>query len=283
MKIAVLGMGNMGRALAGRALERGHEVTVWNRSPGRTEQLARSGALVAATAAEAARGARCVLVVLTDDAAALEVCLGDGGAMAALDEGAVLANVSTVSPGTARRLAEAGPPGRVLDSPVAGSPAAIIAGEGRFLVGGPAESVAELQELWDDLGAGVVHCGPSGAGATVKLVLNMLLITGVAALAEAVATARAGGVDEQLLRGLMASSPVVSPASQARLASMVDDAHPGWFSPELALKDLRLGIDLATGGGIDLRIGPAAGALLAEVVDSGTEWPDFAAVIEALT
>jgi 3-hydroxyisobutyrate dehydrogenase-like beta-hydroxyacid dehydrogenase len=282
MRITLLGMGNMGRAFATRALERGHEVTVWNRSPGRTSELVASGAVEAESPKRAVREADAALVVLADDAAVLGVCLGHQGALAGLGPATVLANVSTVSPDTARRLAEAGPDGRVLDSPVMGSPAMIAAGLGRFLIGGPPPAITALDPLWTDLGAGYTHCGPVGAGATMKVISNMLLITGVAALAEAIATARRHGISDDLLRSILAESPVVSPASRVRLESLIDDGHPGWFSPVLARKDLRLAVDLAEQAGIGVRIGPAAEALLTTVIDAGGRWPYFSAVIEAL-
>src|ERR1700722_9052074 len=125
MRVTVIGMGNMGRAFAARAIETGHRTTVWNRTPGRAAALAASGALEANTAAAAAAGADAVLVVLADDAAVLNVCLGDDGVLASLKPDAVLANISTVSPETARRLAELGPEDRVLDAPVMGSPGMI--------------------------------------------------------------------------------------------------------------------------------------------------------------
>jgi 3-hydroxyisobutyrate dehydrogenase-like beta-hydroxyacid dehydrogenase len=117
----------------------------------------------------------------------------------------------------------------------------------------------------------------------VKVLANLLLITGVASLAEAVATARKHGVPDELLKTFLADSPLVSLTSSLRLDSLLDAAHPGWFSPTLARKDLRLAIDLAEEAGIGVRVGPAAEALLTTVIDAGGQWPDFAAVIEALT
>ena len=183
----------------------------------------------------------------------------------------------------ARRLADAGPDGRVLDSPVMGSPAVIADGLGRFFIGGPVAAITAAGPLWDDLGAGYVHCGPVGAGATMKLISNLLLITGVVALAEGIATARHQGIPDDLVRNVFADSMVVSPASKHRLESLLDDSHPGWFSPALARKDLSLAIGLAEQAGVRVRIGPAAEALLTTVIDAGGQWPDFAAVIEALT
>ena len=283
MRVTVLGMGNMGRAFAGRAIATGHQTTVWNRTPGRVADLVASGAIESNTVADAVAGADAVLVVLADDAAVLEVCLGDDGVLAWLEPDAVLANVSTVSPETARRLAELGPENRVLDAPVMGSPAMIAGGMGRFLIGGPVTAIAAIEPLWSDLGSGYTHCGTGGTGATMKILANSLLITGVASLAEAIATARRHAIPDEFLRTLLADSPVLSLASNLRLDSLLDPTHPGWFSPVLARKDLRLAIDLAEDAGVGVRIGPATDALLSTVIDAGGEWADFTAVIEALS
>jgi 3-hydroxyisobutyrate dehydrogenase len=276
-------MGNMGQAFAARALERAHVVTVWNRSAGKVNDLLAHGALEAASPREAVMDADAVLVVVADDAAALEVCLGDDGALSSLGLTAILANISTVSPDTARRLAEVGPDGRVLDAPVMGSPSLIAAGMGSFLIGGPVQAVEALDPLWGDIGAGYTHCGPTGAGATMKVVSNLLLITGVTALAEGIATARKHGISDELLTSVLADSGVVSAASKVRLDSLLDRAHPGWFTPALARKDVRLAVDLAAQAGVDVRVGPATEALLTTTIEAGEPWPDFSAVIEALS
>ncbi len=283
MRISILGMGNMGRAFAARAIETGHQTTVWNRTLGRVAVLVASGAIEAETPAAAAAGADALLLVLADDAAVLDVSLGDNGVLASLEPEAVFANISTVSPETARRLAELGPEGRVIDAPVMGSPAMVAGGLGRFLIGGPTPAISAIESLWNDLGSGYAHCGPAGSGATMKILANSLLITGVAALAEAIAMARQQAIPDEFLRTILADSPVLSPASNLRMDSLLDPTHPGWFSPTLARKDLRLAIDLAEETGVGVRIGPAAEALLTTIIATGEDWPDFAAVIEALS
>jgi 3-hydroxyisobutyrate dehydrogenase-like beta-hydroxyacid dehydrogenase len=281
MRLTVLGLGSMGRAFAARALDRGHRVTVWNRTPGRAADLV--GATEAATVADAVAEAEVTLVVVADDDAVLDVCLGIDGALASVAKGAVLANVSTVDPETVRELADAGPADAVLDTPVLGGPTTVEQGAARLLIGGPAETVRRLDPLWADLAQKYVHCGPAGAGATMKLMSNLQLIVGVAALAEAIATARAEGLDDDLIATVFADSPVVSPSSRQRLDPLLDPTHPGWFSPELARKDVRLAVRLAERHGVPVRLGPAAENLLTTVISAGGQWPDFAAVIEALT
>jgi 3-hydroxyisobutyrate dehydrogenase-like beta-hydroxyacid dehydrogenase len=281
MRVAVIGMGSMGRAFATRALERGHRVAVWNRSPGRATAVVAVGA-VEAPLESAVGDADVVLLVLSDDEAVLQVCEGDGGILASLGSSTVLANVSTVSPDTVRHLAAVGPADRVLDAPVMGAPENVAAGHCRFLVGGPLPTISSCDPLWTDLGVGYTHCGPVGTASIMKLISNLLLITGVASLAEAIATARSHGIPDELLQDVFGQSPVVSPTSAIRLNSVLDPNHPGWFSPILARKDVRLAVGLAEQAGLPVRVGPATEALLTAVVESRAEWPDFSAVIEAL-
>ena len=282
MRLAVLGLGSMGRAFAAIALEKGHQVTVWNRSPGRASELVSSGAVEADTPRRAVADSEVTLLVVADDAAVLSVCEGNAGVLDALPPEGVLAVVSTVSPETVRHLAGSGPPDRVLDSPVMGSPSTVAAGQGSFLVGGPDVTVNRLDALWNELGAGYTHCGEVGSAATMKIVSNLLLITGVAAVAEAIATARQQGISDDLLKAVLRDSFVVSPASKVRLESLFDRSHPGWFTPALARKDVRLAVGLAGQSELGVRIGPATEALLSTVIDTNDSWPDFTAVIEAL-
>jgi 3-hydroxyisobutyrate dehydrogenase len=179
-------------------------------------------------------------------------------------------------------LAAAGPADSVLDAPVMGSPAAIERGDGRFLIGGPAQTVRRLDPLWSALGTGYVHCGPTGSGVVLKLMSNLQLMIGVTALAEAVATARRHGIADDLLRKVFSESFVVSDATKLRLEALLSDEHPGWFTPLLARKDVRLAVQLAEQEDIPVRLGPATESLLTSVIDTGRQWSDLAAVIEAL-
>lgn len=267
MKVAVLGLGAMGRAFAGRAVAGGHDVLGWNRTP-RAQDFP-----TAATAREAVAGAQVVLVVVSDGAAVEELCTAE--LLGSLAPQAVLAIVSTVAPETVRAV----PYDHVVDSPVLGAPKAVETGNARYVVGGADADVAVITPLLADLGSSTVHCGPLGAGAVMKIVSNLQLVVGVAAMAEAVATARGHGISDDVLRETLGDSPVVSPASRLRLGPVLDPEHPGWFGPALASKDLGLAADLAAAAGVQPAVGPAAQQLLARL---GGDWADFAAVIEAL-
>ncbi len=158
MRVAVIGMGSMGRAFAARALDRGHQVVVWNRSPGRAATAVAEGA-VEASLESAVGDADVVLLVLADDEAVLDVCERDDGILASLGSSTVLLNVSTVSPDTVRRLAAVGPADRVLDAPVMGAPENVAAGQCRFLVGGPLPTIRSCDPIWTDLGIGYTRHG----------------------------------------------------------------------------------------------------------------------------
>ena len=272
IKVAVLGMGGMGRALAERAHDRGHDVVVWNRTAGKGGVLPE-----AMSAAEAVAAADVVLIVVHDDAAVRKVCSKD--LLAALAPSTYLLIVSTVTPQVAREM-EAGLPGRVLDTPVLSSPDMIRAGQGRFFVGGSADAALTVSPLLDDLGAGHTRCGEVGSGAVMKILSNAQLVVGVAALAEAVATARAQGVTDDVLTAVFGESIVISQAATFGLHAMLDPEHEGVLGPVgHATSDVRLALELAPE--LNLALSPAVLDLLARVSDR--DWPDFSAVIEGLS
>ncbi|GAA3409334.1 hypothetical protein GCM10018952_09680 [Streptosporangium vulgare] len=205
MHVAVLGMGMMGRALARRLLVRGFPVTVWNRTPGRAEELVGLGAVEAASPAEAARGAEGVLLSLADDQAVREVMSQLTGIGS---EGPVVADTSTVAPDTARALRDMAPGSRFVAAPVIGWPPAVAEGQASVLVGGEREVVDVLKPVWSEVFASYSYCGRDpGAALAFKLLNNYLLMTGIAALSEAAATGLGVGLDETLLHDFLLTWP----------------------------------------------------------------------------
>jgi 3-hydroxyisobutyrate dehydrogenase len=271
-RVAVLGMGAMGSAVADRARQQGYDVVVWNRTPGRGGASPHAHSPV-----EAVTHADVVVVAVRDDAAVHQVCSEE--LLNGLGPSASLLILTTVTPATVREL-EARRPGRVLDTPVMGSPQMVREGHVTFLVGGGEHADPAVFGLLDDLGAGHTRCGPAGGGTVMKIVSNLQLVLGVAALAEAVATAREQGVDDDVLRAVFGDSLVVSQGARMGLSAMLDPEHRGLLGPvSNAVNDVNLALSLA--GDLDLVLSPTVVELLGRVADR--QWPDFSAVVEGLT
>src|SRR5437016_10985752 len=167
MRIAFLGLGIMGRPMAANLVKAGHEVTVWNRTPGKDVP----GAKTAASPAEAVKGKEAVWMCVSDTKAVEQVLFGPNGAAQALDEGAVVADSSTISPSAsiqfAAKLREQGCD--FLDAPVTGSKIAAEGGTLIFIVGGKEATIARMQSLFDAMGKKIIHMGDNGLVLAAKL------------------------------------------------------------------------------------------------------------------
>ncbi len=273
--VSVLGMGRMGRALAGRLVAGGHEVVVWNRTPGRADELVAAGAREAGDLAAAAAGAEVLLTLLSDDAAVREVALGSGLADL-VGPDALCVDSSTVSPGLADELA--GSFGRFVAMPVLGSPEAVRTGQATYLLGGDPALVARLEPVVASLSDRSVAFGSPGLALAAKLASNLLLVTGIVSLAEAFAVGRTGGLGDEDLRRLLVESPLVAPALRNRFEAVLEGADPGWWTTLLGRKDAGLAVDLAAAGGVELRMGTTARDAFDAAVAAGLADADIAAV-----
>jgi 3-hydroxyisobutyrate dehydrogenase-like beta-hydroxyacid dehydrogenase len=273
----------MGHALAERLLGGDHEVTIWNRTSHKADDLIARGAQEAATAAAAAEQAEATFTSLTDDAAVRSVVTGEKGVAAGLGDG-VLIDASTVSPQTAADLSEA-VGGRMLASPILGSPTAVVTGEAAYLIGGPRELYDRLAPAYDALAQSGhrFYVGEDASVATtLKLLSNYLLMSGIATLAETVATAQAVGLPDELIRDYLGQLPLVAPALRNRLDDIVSGDHHGWFSTTLGAKDVRLAEDLARSHGVQLPLADAVKRRFEEAAAQGFADADIGAVVELL-
>jgi len=283
MRLAVLGMGRMGHAVAERLLGGDHEVTVWNRTPRKADDLVARGAREAATPAAAAEATDATITSLADDTAVRIVVTGQDGVAVGLGEG-VLIDVSTVSPETTVDLAEA-VGGRLLASPILGSPKAVVSGEAGYLIGGPHELYDRLSPAYDVLteaGRRIYVGEDARVATTLKLLSNYLLMSGIASLAEAVAMAQAVGLPDELIRDYLGQLPLVAPALRNRLDDIVSGDHAGWFSTTLGAKDVRLAEDLALSHGVPLPLADAVRRRFEEAAAQGWADADIGAVVELL-
>ncbi|MFQ6329170.1 NAD(P)-dependent oxidoreductase [Nocardia sp. CWNU-33] len=248
MDIAVLGMGRMGQALAGCLLEGGHRVRVWNRTTGKAGRLVSAGAEEARSVAEAVHGAGVVVTMLADDAAVRAVALGE--LRASLDASTSYVDCSTVSPALSGELAEVFP--RFVAMPVIGGPAAVSARQAVWLVGGDADRVDRLGPMIYSLSDTVRRYDTAPLALTAKLTTNLLLLSGVVALAEAFAVGRSGGLEDDQLRDLLGASPVVAPGLHNRFDSVLTGTPDGWWTTALGAKDAGLALEIACAAGVEL-------------------------------
>lgn len=271
-RVTVLGLGAMGSRMAARLLAAGHEVVVWNRTPGRDVALVAAGASAASTPRAAVAGAGVVVAMVRDDAASEAVWLGAAdGALGGMDPGAVAVESSTVTAAWARELAARFEAAGVafLDAPVAGSRPQAEAGHLIHLVGGDAGILAQVGPVLGAMGATVHHAGRAGDGAALKLAVNALFAVQVAAAAELLGVLRRAGLNPAAAAGIIGATPVCSPAVKGALASMVSGAYAPQFPADLASKDLGYALALGTDAGGAMPITRAAASVFAEAVRQG--------------
>lgn len=284
-RIAVLGLGIMGGGMATNWLRKGYPTAVWNRTPAKAEALIAEGAIVAATPAEAAKDADVIVAMVADDAASRAVWLGRDGALAAAKPGAVIVDSSTVTPGWIRELAgRAAERGcALMDAPVGGSKQAAADGHLTIFAGAEPEVFDTVRPVLDAVSRAIHHVGPVGAGATWKLINNMMVSIQISSLGEAMALAARAGLEMGQVAGLVETSGFASGVVKGKLPRMVahDYGAPD-FSLSLMLKDTRYVTDMAKEFGIALKLAPAAAELYAAAERDGLGAGDVAGVVESV-
>jgi len=275
VNIAVLGLGRMGQALAGRLLEAGHAVSVWNRSAGKADALVERGAKEAGDPTEAIEPAEVVVSVLSNDQAVRELAFGEGGLQTAMGS-RVYANSATVSAELSEEL------GRAYENfvalPILGAPQAVASGNAVYLAGGPAEAIDRLGPMLASLTSTVKRFGHPGQAAAAKLAVNLMLLSSVATLAEAFAVGRSGGLSEEELRDLLGESPTVPPGLKNRFEAVLTGEGPTWWTTRLGHKDARLALELADSAGATVPVARAVTERFREAEAGGLAEEDIAAV-----
>lgn len=250
-RIAVLGTGAMGSRIAQNLLNANYQVIVYNRTAAKAKPLVDRGAIFAATPREAAEQANVVMGMVTDNDISQTVWLdSQTGAVAGLSKDSIAIESSTLSVDWTRELAteiercEA----TFLDAPIVGSRPQAEAGQLIYLVGGKAETLAQVQPVLLSAGAsGVHHIGSVGQGMLMKLAVNALFGIQVAALAETIGLLVKAGISPEKAMACLSELPVISPAAKGAGSLMVVNRHAPLFPIELVEKDLRYLIDTAQG------------------------------------
>jgi 3-hydroxyisobutyrate dehydrogenase len=278
--VAILGLGIMGSGMANRLLSGGFPLAVYNRNREKSVPFGSAGAFIADSPREAASRSRVTLSIVADDAASRGVWLGEEGALNGAPAGSVLIESSTLSGDWIQELAaKAVQCGcQFLDAPVTGTKPHAASGELVFLVGGAAETLDAARPVFSVLGRDVVHLGPVGSGALMKLVNNFLCGVQAASFAEAMSMVDAGGLDRaqavSILAGGAPGSGIVKRVAE-RIAA--NDFTPN-FGLRWMAKDLAYALRDASGRGISLQTAAAALAVFQQAIAEGYGNEDFSAV-----
>jgi 3-hydroxyisobutyrate dehydrogenase len=254
LAIGFVGLGIMGAPMAGRLLAAGNRLSVFNRTADRCGPLVAAGARAASTPAAAAEGADLVISIVTDSPDAKEVLLGARGAAQGANAGTLFVDMSTIAPEAAREIgSQLGQRGlRFLDAPVTGGDVGAREGTLSILVGGEASDLERARPALEVLGKRITHCGPVGAGQTVKACNQVLCAMNMVGIVEALHLAKANGIDLSTMLGALGPGAGGSWALEKlgpRIAG--GDFAPG-FMIRLIQKDLRIVQSIAKSVGLPL-------------------------------
>jgi 3-hydroxyisobutyrate dehydrogenase-like beta-hydroxyacid dehydrogenase len=280
-RIGFLGLGEMGTPMAGRLLQAGHDLVVWNRSPERIAVLAKEGAAAAATPAKAAAGREFVITMLATPDALEQVLFGAAGLAPALMPSQVLIEMSTVGPDEARSAAARLPKGvSLVDAPVRGSVPQATSGQLDIFVGATDQDYERIRPILEVLGS-VRHVGGPGSGAAMKLVANLALGAAIVTLGEALSLGESLALEPGTLLDVLADSPV-GPIVKAKRANVESGRFAPSFKLRHAAKDLRLVTETAASRGRDLKQARANRAWLEEAEQHDAADLDFSAVVATI-
>lgn len=250
MRVAFLGLGIMGRPMAVNLVKAGHEVNVWNRTPGKDVP----GAKTCSTPAEAAKGREVVWICVSDTKAVEQTLFGPNGAAQSLDRGAGVVDSSTISPSAsvqfAGKIRERG--GDFLDAPMTGSKVAAEGGTLTFMVGGKEATIAHVQPLFSAMGKTVIHMGDNGKGLAAKLAQNLQTCVIFEAVAESLTLARKLGVPQEKLFQLIKSSMIRSGVAEYKEPFILKRDYSPNFPLKLMHKDMHLMLEAARENGVKL-------------------------------
>jgi 3-hydroxyisobutyrate dehydrogenase-like beta-hydroxyacid dehydrogenase len=279
-KLGFLGVGYMGRPIARRLLESGFKLSAYDRHRNKAEELIRYGGTVAESAAELSSSCDVVLSCLANDEAVLSIYRGAEGVFASANRGSLVIDLSTVNPQTSRELSRLGSERgvHVLDVTISGSTPVAEQGALTLFGGGDQQCFTAAESIFRVIAKKYFYLGPSGSGATMKLVVNSLLGIGMQAIAEALVLGERAGLDRNRLLDVLSETAVVAPAHVGKLQRAMKSDYSAQFPLRLMNKDFGLILNLAAAVHAQMPATRAAYEVNAMQSEQGKE-QDFSAVI----
>lgn len=280
MRIAFLGLGIMGRAMAANLVKAGHEVCVWNR----TARAAIEGAKIAVSPADAAKDCEVVWLCVADTAAVERVMFGSDGVEQSLHEGMIVVDSSTISPSATTKFADriAGKGVQWVDAPVTGSKIGAENAQLIFIVGGTSEAVDFLQPLFKAMGKSVIHIGGTGKGQSAKLCMNLQIALIYEGFAEGMTLARKLGVDPQKMVELIQASMIRSGVVDYKIPFVMRHDYSPNFPLRLMHKDIHLLLETAKEARVKLPALETVDEIYELASEEGWDDEDYAATIKLL-
>jgi 2-hydroxy-3-oxopropionate reductase len=246
-RVGFIGLGIMGMPMARNLMEAGYELVLHNRSPEKAEELGKEGATVAATPREVAEKSDVVITMLPDSPQVREVVAGENGVLEGISEGALLIDMSTISPVVTEELAEAlkEKGASMLDAPVSGGDVGAIEGTLSIMVGGEKEDFERARSLFEAMGKTITHVGPVGAGQVTKAANQVVVALTIEAVSEALVLGSAGGVSPEKILDVLSGGLAGNKVMEVKREKFLSHKFEPGFRSELHHKDL--GIALAAG------------------------------------
>lgn len=279
-RLGFIGIGYMGRPIARRLLESGFKLTAYDSNHSNVEELIQYGGTVAQSVSELSSSCNVVLSCLPSDEAVVNTYRGPDGVFANVHRGSLAIELSTVYPEISRQLSRLGLEHgvEVLDVTISGSTPVAEKGLLTLFGGGKKECFDGAESIFRVISQKYFHLGPSGSGATMKLVVNTLLGVGMQAIAEAVALGEKAGLDRNRLLEVLSQTAVVAPAHVGKLQRAIKSNYSPQFPIRLMNKDFELILNLAAAVGARMPAAGAAFEINARQSEEGAE-QDFSAVI----
>jgi len=270
-RIAFIGMGVMGAAMAANIAKAGFAVTVSSRSKGKAEALIAAGAEWAPTAQDAADGAACVCLCVPDTPDVEAVLFGEDGVIHGAAPGTVVIDFSTIAASAsaefARRMADAGVV--LLDSPVSGGPQGAIEGTLTCMVGGADAGFSAARQVFDAVGKTITLLGPAGSGQICKSANQLIIVAAMQAAAEALTMGRKAGLDPALMRQALLGGSARSFVMENHAKRMLERTFKPGFRAELMRKDIRLALEAVRDNGVFAPSTALGAQMMEALVNSG--------------
>ena len=283
-RLAFLGLGTMGAAMAANLARAGFQVAAWNRTPGRAPELGELGVTTAATPAEAASGAEIVVICVSDTPDVEAVLFGPAGVVEGAKPGTLVIDCSTIAPSGswdfAARLRERDL--RMVDAPVSGGSEGARNATLTIFVGGDERDVEHARPVLNALGRTITHVGPIGAGQAVKAVNQVILAGTYLGVAEGIVLAIKAGLDVEQVVGALGAGAAQSWVLANRSSRMIENDYPLGFKVALHHKDLAIALELAAQLGAALPVSALAAQLESGLIARGHADDDMSALARTI-